>query len=122
MKQRLEAVGVLLVVASIGLCALFHASQHRLILANCSGQTIRVITISVGGTSLTFNNVKSGASVSGPFSIRGDDHFQVRGELADQTKVDADCGYVTNGMYGERARFTIGANGNVEFNQGRYGA
>lgn len=121
MKRRIKTVGVPLVVASIALYALIYATQNRLNVVNSSGQTIRVITISVGGKKITFNNVRSGASVSGTFPIRGDGCFEVRGELADQTKVDADCGYVTNGMWGERAQFTIGAKGNVAFDQGNYG-
>jgi len=122
MYRRLEIAGGLLIPVAISICALFFAAQNRLVVANATGQTIRVITISVGGKSIVFNNVQSGTSVSASFPIRGDDHFEVRGELADHTNVAADCGYVTNGMWGERAHFTIGTKGNVKFDQGAYRA
>ncbi|MES2788947.1 MAG: hypothetical protein V4719_04940 [Planctomycetota bacterium] len=116
MKRKLGTVGKLLVVASIGL-HLFFATQNRLTVENVSGQTIRTITISVGGENFTIDNLKSGASASRTFSIRSDDHFAVRGELADRTRIDSDWGYVTNGMSGVRALFKIGAKGDVVFDQ-----
>ena len=118
MKRRLAIVTGMLAIAAISFGALFSATRNCLVVANSSGQTIRVITVSVGGRSIVFNQVAPGASVSAPFPIRGDDHFEVRGELADHTNISADCGYVTNGMWGEHAQFTIGTNGNVDFHQG----
>ena len=44
------------------------------------------------------------------------------GRLADGTELAEDCGYVTNGMYGERAEFIIQPGGKLELKQGKYRA
>ncbi|HYT87589.1 MAG TPA: hypothetical protein VEL76_02615 [Gemmataceae bacterium] len=51
----------------------------------------------------------------GRFRIGSDDHFTIKGRLADGTAVGGEFGYVTNGMAGERACFVVLPEGKVEF-------
>jgi hypothetical protein len=93
--------------------------QNHVVIVNDSGQSIRIMTVQVGGATIRFEDLSAGASASAPFVIRGDDSFQVRGRLEDGTSVTGGHGYVTNGMYGEDARFVIRPGGELEFKQRR---
>jgi hypothetical protein len=92
--------------------------QNRLVVENRSGQTITVLKISIAGEAIVFENLADGAEVSSAFPIKTDDHFVVDGRLADGTEIHGGFGYVTNGMYRERARFVIKPGGEVTFSQG----
>ena len=119
MKQRAFAVASLLILTlTVGGVARSRIRNH-LVIVNQSGQTIRFVTVEVGGVSNRFEDLPAGTSASAPFVIRGDDSFRVRGQLENGTLVAARAGYVTNGMYGENARFIIGPGGTLEFKQER---
>jgi hypothetical protein len=88
---------------------------NRLVVTNESGQAIALLAITVGGEAIRFENVPAGDQASARFRIVGDDHFAVRGQMADGTTITDDCGYVTNGMYGVLATFVVRPGGKVEF-------
>lgn len=122
MKRRIGIGCVLFTALLIASCLIYSRTQNRLEVANKSGQTISELTITVGDETICFVNVAPDGVVTSKFLIRSDDHFVVRGKLADNAAISAECGYVTHGMWGERVRFTIVPDGNVEFNQGQYEA
>jgi hypothetical protein len=120
MKKRAIACAVVVALLLAGGWAVWHRIENRLVVTNESGQAITFLTITVGGETIRLEDVPAGASVSARFRIRSDDHFVVRGRLADGTELTEDCGYVTNGTYGERAAFVIGPGGKLELRQGRH--
>lgn len=107
---------ILLVAALVGAaCWALWPRPNRLVVTNESGQAIAFLAITVGGDTIRFENVPPGAQVSAPFRIVGDDHYAVRGQMADGQTIADDCGYVSNGMEGVLATFVIRPGGKVEF-------
>jgi hypothetical protein len=98
------------------------AIQNRLTVENRSGQSVSLLMIGIYGSSscLMFENVPDGGMVSARFNVDRDGGFYVHGFLADGTNIkDGYYGYVTNGMYGEHARFVVKQGGGLDFSQGR---
>jgi hypothetical protein len=119
-KRSLTAAAVLAVLAAVA-WRVHTGTRNSVAVVNEAGQPIRALTVTVGGETIHFEGISDGATASAPFRIRSDDHFAVSGELADGTAFGGDYGYVTNGMYGERARFRILPGPRLEFEQGRGG-
>jgi hypothetical protein len=97
------------------------ATENRIVVVNRSGQPVSSLTVAVYGSDScpTFRDLPDGAEASAPFRIRGDGGFSVVGSLADGTRIQGgNFGYVTGGMYGERARFVIRPGGGLDFSQG----
>ena len=118
----------LVILAIIGLLILggaiwsLRAIQNRLTVENHSGQPVSLLMIGIYGSSSSFmfENVPDGGKASASFSIDRDGGFYVHGFLADGTNIAGGYyGYVTNGMYGEHARFVIKQGGGLDFSQGR---
>jgi hypothetical protein len=78
-------------------------------------QTISFILIDVGPQPVRFENIPPGRQASGRFQIIGDDHYKVRGQLADGSPLNGDVGYVTNTMDGVEAFFVIRPDGKIQF-------
>jgi hypothetical protein len=79
-----------------------------------------MIGISGSSSSFMFENIPDGSKASASFSIVRDGGFYVHGFLADGTNITGGFfGYVTNGMYGEHARFVVKQGGGLDFSQGR---
>jgi hypothetical protein len=91
----------------------YESLQHRLFVANRSGQGIKFLEIIVAKTTIRFENVDAGTTVRSRFPVASDDHFVVLGLLEDGTPIHAALGYVTNGVIGYRANFTVLAGGVV---------
>ena len=90
--------------------------QNRLVVTNQTQQAVAV-EITIGEQTIRFPNIPPGRSAVSRFHIHGDGSFTFRGQLADGTQHYEQCGYVTNGMYGERAEFIIQPDGTLSFNQ-----
>lgn len=118
MKKLALASTVVVPLLAIG-AIVWSRAQHRLVVVNQSGVTVTFLTIAVGGETIRFEGLPPGDRRSARFRIRGDDHFVVRGRLANGTEIDRECGYVTGGLHGERAYFVIELNGELEFSQSR---
>lgn len=118
MVRKLSLIAVALaILLGVGVW-LYPRFQHRLTVVNQSGQSVKLLTITVGGETTRFENIPPAGSASGPFTVRGDDHFRVQVSLQDGTEIRAEGGYVTNGSFGDRVRFTIRPGGRVEIDQG----
>jgi hypothetical protein len=91
--------------------------RNRLVVENRSGQTISSLEISIGGSSIHFDEIAAGADAGAPFWFESDDHFVIKGRMADGKAIDRHLGYVTNGLPPQRARFTIRPTGEVDFEQ-----
>lgn len=116
--KRLALYTLLLLafVTAVGY-ALSIAKQNRLDVINQSGQTIDFVEIQVCDQTIRFDDIPPGETVTSPFQIHRDDHFVVQGQLSDGSNFTAECGYVTNGMSGSRADFTVTPDAQVEFSQ-----
>ena len=93
------------------------AHHHRLVVVNASGKDILRLTITVGREDIVFDNLAPGARVSSAFNIRGDDHFAVTGKFAHGGGFDGNYGYVTSGLFAQRACFVIKADGSIQVRQ-----
>jgi len=105
------------VLLAPAILAWLHVVRNVLVVDNRSEQEVTYLTITVTEENIVFANLSPGASVSSTFRIRHDDDFHVVGQLADGTAISGDFGYVTNGMFGEHARFVIQPDGAIEFAQ-----
>lgn len=79
----------LAVVLVVGLLALFWAVGQRtrtLTIENRSEQSAE-LTITIGGQTRTFQNVKAGEQVNVPCQARDGDPFTVEGRLAGDTRI-----------------------------------
>jgi hypothetical protein len=117
MKKLALASAAVLVLLFAGGWAVWSRLENRLVVKNESGQAISFLTITVGGETILREDIPANGSVSARFRIRADDHFAIRCRLADGTEIADNCGYVTNGMSGERAEFAIHPGGKLEFKQ-----
>ena len=90
---------------------------NQLTVVNESGQAIEWITIRVGRWPVRLEDIPPGESISARFDIKSDDSFAVEGQLADGTLIGGGFGYVTHGMYGERASFVVQRDGEILFDQ-----
>jgi len=116
-EKKIFAKVILLGILLVTVFAIRVHMQNWLEVKNESGKAIRILTIEVTHEVIRFGDISDGSTVFGRFQIGSDDHFAVRGELADGTRISANCGYVTNGMSGEQATFVIRPGGKVEFSQ-----
>jgi len=113
--RYVAAVGCITCVA----VALFAYARTRnvIVLNNASGQTVVSMVITVRGDEVEFGELATGDTAAEHFAIHTDSSFEVTGELADGTPVRGSFGYVTNGMYGETATFSVQPDGSVVFDQ-----
>lgn len=118
MRSLLALVALVAVLAGL-VAAVGRASRNGIVVENRSGVAIKSLEITVGPTLLCFGPLPPNRSVRTSFPIHGDASFQVEGQLADGTPLTGGGGYVTNGMYGETARFTIEPGGQISFQQSR---
>jgi hypothetical protein len=96
--------------------------QNRLTVENRSGQSISLLMIGVYGSSscFMFENLPEDGKASASFSMVQDGGFYVHGFLRNGTIITGGYyGYVTNGMYGENARFIVKQGGKLDFSQGK---
>jgi hypothetical protein len=119
MKTVVLAAALTVVVFLGGACWVLWPRPNYLVVINQSNQAISVLTVKVGGETTQFDNLPAGMRVSAPFRIIGDDHYELRGQLADGTVIATDCGYVTNGMDDVQATFVIGPDGRVQCDEQR---
>jgi len=113
----MTAVAVIAVVAAV-LASAWRWTSNRLVVENQSGTTIVSLRVTVGGRSIDFPSVPPGRRVEATYRAHGDDSFALEGQLSDGTQFNGRFGYVTNGMYGDAARFVIEPGGRVSFTQG----
>ena len=118
MRTLLVAVAVVALLAAL-IAATGRAMRNRIVVENRSGVAVKVITITVGPTAISLGELPPGRTVQATYSIPGDAHSTVTGRLADGTPLGGNFGYVTGGMYGETARFSIEPGGKIEFSQAR---
>jgi hypothetical protein len=111
------AVAAVAVVAAL-VTSTSRWTSNRVVIKNRSGATIVSMTVTVGGRSVDFPPIAPGATVEAPYWVHGDDSFALAGRLSDGTQFGGGFGYVTNGMYGDVARFVIEPGGKVTFSQG----
>ena len=104
------ACGAVFVLAALTLALRL---QHRVIVVNESGQRLDFLSVTIGGETIRFVSVPEGATVSAPFRIHGDDHFEFLGQMTNGTRFDAVLGYVTGGWLGVRAWFAVQPDGTV---------
>jgi hypothetical protein len=119
---RLVAFAVLVMLMAGGIAWCVRAFQNRLIVENRSGQPVSLLMIGIYGSSSSFmfENMPDGSESSASFNVVRDGGFYVHGFLADGTKItEGNYGYVTNGMYGETAHFTVKQGGKIDFSQGK---
>src|SRR5205085_11671034 len=108
------AAALIVVVFLGGACWLLWTRSNHLVVINQSNQAISFLTVKVGGETTQFHNLAAGMRVSAPFRIVGDDHYELRVQLADGTSIATDYGYVTNGMDDVHATFVIAPDGKVQ--------
>ncbi len=96
-------------------------TRYELTVVDRSGRTITSLQAALPGETLRFGPIAAGQTVSRSFRIESDAHFAIAGELADDTRLRADEGYVTNSQYGEGVRIEVGPGGALSFSQGRRG-
>src|SRR5690349_13092032 len=114
MKKNAAVAAVVILLALVaGAWAAWWRVQNRFVVRNETGQKIMFLTVTINGETARIENIPASASRSGRFSIGTDDHFVIRGRLADESEIAAEYGYVTNGMYGERAEFVIRPGGEL---------
>jgi hypothetical protein len=121
-RRRLIALAIIGLIILGGTTWSLRALQNRLTVENHSGQPISLLIIGVQGSSSSFmfENIPDGSKASASFSIVRDGGFYVHGFLSDGTEIaGGSYGYVTNGMYGEHARFVVKQGGRLDFSQGR---
>ncbi|WP_165075561.1 hypothetical protein [Paludisphaera rhizosphaerae] len=114
----LAALMVLLIVT--GAIGLFRAMENRLTVENRSGQAVSLLTVEVvDGNSrhgLISQSLPDNGLATASFSVSADGYFHLVGAFTDGTPIEEkSCGYVTNGDFGERVRFTIKPGGAVDF-------
>jgi hypothetical protein len=112
----LTLAGLILVAG--GLTAGLRTARNRLVVENRSGQPIVRLEISMRSVPVaTFHNLPDGAEGSATFRLVGDNSLDLIGALADGTRVGGNFGYFTTGSYGERPRFIIRRDGQIDFTQ-----
>ena len=112
----LALAGLILVAGAVttGL----RAARNRLVVENPSGQPIVRLEVSKRSVPVaTFSDLPDGGEGSATFPVVGDNSFDLRGTLADGTRVGGNFGYFTTGSYGEHPRFIIRRGGKIDFTQ-----
>ena len=122
-RVRFTVRSLMFVLAAVGLVlggitCVARKVENRLFVENRAGRPIAWIRIATRASTVSFENISDGELVTPRFHIAGDDSFTVTGKLADGTDLGGNYGYVTNGMFGERARFVIERDGKIDFWQG----
>jgi len=117
LRFAMFAVAVIAVIVAV-LASAWRWTSNRVIVENRSGTTIVSLTVTVGGRSIDFASVPPGSTVEAVYRVDGDDSFALEGKLSDGTQFNGRFGYVTNGMYGNTARFIIEPGGRISFSQG----
>jgi hypothetical protein len=116
MRTLLAAVAVVALIAAL-IAAADRAARNRILVENRSGLAVVGLRIAVGPNRIGFSTLDPGRTVDTTFSLRGDASFAVSGRLADGTPIGGNFGYVTGGMFGETAHFTIGPGGEILYRQ-----
>src|SRR6202022_2020249 len=75
--------GLVFLTVLLGLLWLARAFQNRLTVENRSGQTVTLLELSIAGETIVFRELPDGGTVTAAFRIKTDDHFRVKGKLAD---------------------------------------
>jgi hypothetical protein len=105
----------LVAIALAAVTVAWQLSRNRVMVTNETGQPILALTIEVCGQTIAFGDVSPGGSVLARFGTSADeDHFTVRGRLADGTVIDDTCGYIVWEDYGSRFQIVIRPGGIVE--------
>lgn len=104
--KAVVAACVLLLLMLSGLWG-YSRLQNRVVVVNNSGKEASFVKIDVGGESIDFGPIPVGRTVSLPFTIRSDSGFILSGRLASGNSLSFMDGYVTGGMWGHEAVFTI---------------
>ncbi len=76
----------------------FSKNKGVLNLVNRSNESISRLNVSICNETLEFLNLKSGAVVSGSYTIKGDCHFEITVQFDSGKKIEKKYGYVTNGF------------------------
>ncbi len=90
---------------------------NEIIVDNQSGLDLAGLEIRLAHADYLFRDLKPGQQQRQRFSIESDDHFRVRGHLANGIRFHGEFGYITNGMYGERVQVIVMPDGYLEFQQ-----
>ncbi|HEY7309103.1 MAG TPA: hypothetical protein VH643_07000 [Gemmataceae bacterium] len=86
-KRTLFRVAIVLVV---GLAVLVWTVTNRsrgVIIENHSGQTVKVLNVTLAGETKSFQDVPEGKPITETFKAGGDDLLTVEGRLADDTRI-----------------------------------
>ncbi|MDY3563569.1 hypothetical protein R5W23_005183 [Gemmata sp. JC673] len=105
----LAMIGLAPVAAVATVANVWAATRNRLTVTNSSGQGVHDLTVAVGGETIRFGDLASGASASARFRIDHEERFEVRCRLTDGTAVHESTGYVTwaDDLLGVCARLLI---------------
>jgi hypothetical protein len=86
-KRTLIRLGVVL-FAGLAVLAWTLANRSRgVIIENHSGQTVKVLNVTLGGETKTFHDVPEGKPMTETFKAGSDDLLTVEGRLADDTRI-----------------------------------
>jgi hypothetical protein len=86
-KRTLLRLGVVL-AAGLAVLAWTLANRSRsVIIENHSGQTVKILNVTLGGETQTFHDVPEGKPMSETFQAGGGDLLTVEGRLADDTRI-----------------------------------
>lgn len=107
---------VLICLAVVG--ALLSFSIVVVTVRNDSGQTAKKISVTVQRKTLSFPDLRPGASARRWFFNSGaDSHYTFQATLADGSVISIDEGYITSGFLVGHADFIIGPNGAISFSE-----
>lgn len=108
-------IAIPLVVAAGVIVWALGGKSLTLTIENRSGQPIAFLTVTIAGQEHTFRDVPSGADRTTLFRVKGDDPFEVQGELANKTGIIHMVGHLSEAVVGENPTLTVMPNGHVQF-------
>jgi hypothetical protein len=117
-RTTLSAVGVFAIAAVVLALLVYSWTRNTIVVQNASGQSVVSLTIAICGSEVRFGRLATGDEAAECFTIQADSSFEVIGELEDGTPVRGTFGYVTGGMYGHTATFSVQPDGTVVFDEG----
>lgn len=88
-SRWLLRLAMVIIVALLGLFWAVSQRTYSLTIENLSEQPIAEVSISMGGQTQTFHDVKPKAKATAEFPAHGGDRFLVKGQLADKTLISA---------------------------------
>lgn len=107
-RPRVHVMALVVVLGFIlSVIALFLSGASTVVVTNGTGQNLARLTVRVCGRALVFEDVGPAQQETRWYRISGDCHFEVEGVLADGTKLGAEGGYVTGGMFLEEANVVV---------------